>query len=91
MEFGGLKRGFLATDRSKGKEDKSKESGSSSDHSIIDISRTLAKANDAKKLDVAPAEHSQDKAQTRDVASSSDVNKIGDIQKISSSSVETQI
>jgi hypothetical protein len=39
----------------------------------------LAKAKDAKKLDVAPAEHSQDKAQIRDVTSSSDVNKISDI------------
>ncbi len=76
MEFGGLKRGFLATDRSKGKEYKSKESESSSDNSRINFSRILA---DAKKLDVAPAENSQDKAQTRDVTSSSDVNKISDI------------
>lgn len=75
MEFGDLKRGFLT----EGKADKGKESGSSSGHSRIDFSRILATANDAKKLDVAPAEHSQDKAQTRDVASSSDVNKIGDI------------
>jgi hypothetical protein len=79
MDFGGLKRGFLTKDQDKGKADKGKESESSSDNSRINFSRTLAKAKDAKKPEVAPAEHSQDKAQQRDVASSSDVNKIGDI------------
>ncbi len=80
MDLCGFKQIFLDRGRNKRKTDKNQEVKSpSDDKQVFDVLRSKVNAQAIKKTEEATAKPSQDKSRQRDVASSSEVNKIGDI------------